>query len=95
MSNISDIDLRVRKIISEHLNVPLMRVAPETSFFRDLGADSLAKLEIIMVIEEKFGITIYEEMSRSLQTVGDVIECVNELSGTVKRSSLVAKALRT
>ena len=90
-----DIDLRVREIISEQLDVPLTRVAPETSFFGDLGADSLAKLELIMVLEGEFGIIIYEGMGRSIQTVRDAIECVNELSGTVERSSLAVQALRT
>jgi acyl carrier protein len=88
----SHIDIKVRKIISEQLNVPLQKILPDSSFLENLGADSLGKAELIMAIEDEFGITIDESMSQRVQTVLDVIKCVNELVGRIEGRALAVKS---
>lgn len=50
-----DIEVRVREIIVEHLGVDEERVTTGASFFRDLGADRLDEVELVMAFEEEFG----------------------------------------
>lgn len=67
---------RVKKIIVSQLNVSEEKVTPEASFIDDLGADSLDQVELVMALEEEFGNEIQEEDAEKLQTVGSVIEYV-------------------
>ena len=72
---------RVKKIIVSQLNVSEEQVTPEASFIDDLGADSLDQVELVMALEEEFGNEIPEDDAEKLQTVGSVIEYVeNNLS---------------
>jgi acyl carrier protein len=70
----TDLDIRVKKIISEQLGVPEEEVLPEASFIDDLGADSLDTVELVMALEEHLGIEIPEEDAEKMRTVRDVIE---------------------
>lgn len=81
-----EIEAKVRKIISDQLNIPYERVASNASLFKDLGADSLDKVELIMAIEEEFGITIYENNAQNIQTVQEAIEHVHKLCGPAERT---------
>ena len=54
----ADIEAKVKKIISEQLGVPEADVKPEASFVNDLGADSLDTVELVMALEEEFGVEI-------------------------------------
>ena len=67
---------RVKKIITEQLNVTDEQITPEASFIDDLGADSLDQVELVMALEEEFGNEIPEEEAEKLQTVGSVIEYI-------------------
>ena len=67
---------RVKKIIISQLNVSEEQVTPEANFIDDLGADSLDQVELVMALEEEFGPEIPEEEAEKLQTVGSVIEYV-------------------
>ena len=67
---------RVKKIIVSQLNVSEEQVTPEASFIDDLGADSLAQVELVMALEEEFDTEIPEEEAEKLQTVGSVIQYV-------------------
>ena len=72
------IDQRVRDIIVEQLGVKPDQVTPEAKFIEDLGADSLDTVELIMALEEEFGIEVPDEQAEKLQSVGDVIKYIEE-----------------
>ncbi|MBP5547669.1 MAG: acyl carrier protein [Bacteroidales bacterium] len=63
-------------VIEERLGVAASEITPEKSLVNDLGADSLDSVELIMSIEQKFNISIPEEASENIKTVGDIIEYV-------------------
>lgn len=65
---------RVRKVISEQLEVDEEKVTPDASVIDDLGADSLDIVEIIMSLEEEFGIEIPDEDAEKLSRVKHVVE---------------------
>ena len=70
------IEERVKKIIAEKLSVELAEVKPEASFVDDLGADSLDLVELIMSMEEEFGVEISDEDAEKIFTVKDAIAYV-------------------
>ena len=72
------IDQRVKDIIVEQLGVKPDQVTPEAKFIEDLGADSLDTVELVMALEEEFGIEVPDEQAEKLQTVGDVIKYIEE-----------------
>jgi acyl carrier protein len=74
------VEEQVKEIIVEQLSVNAEEVVPEASFVDDLGADSLDLVELIMVMEEKFGQEIPDEDAAKLQTVQDAINYVKERS---------------
>ena len=73
------IDQRVKDIIVEQLGVKPDQVTPEAKFIEDLGADSLDTVELIMALEEEFGIEVPDEQAEKLQSVGDVIKYIEDL----------------
>ena len=64
---------KVRDIIVETLGCDAEAVTPAASLADDLGADSLAAVELVMALEEAAGISIAEEDSANLKTVGDIM----------------------
>lgn len=73
---------QVIEIIVDKLKVDASEVSPEKHFTRDLGADSLDTVELVMEFEEKFGIDeIPEEEAEKIQTVGDAIEYIKTKTG--------------
>lgn len=73
-----DIETKVKNIIVSQLGVKLEELAPEANFMDDLGADSLDAVELVMAIEEEFGIEIPDEDAEKLETVGQIIAYVQE-----------------
>ncbi|MCI2430728.1 acyl carrier protein [Candidatus Acetothermia bacterium] len=71
-----DIADQVKQIVAEQLMVELDEVTEEASFIEDLGADSLDTVEMIMEIEDEFGIEIPDEDAEKISTVGQAIEYV-------------------
>ena len=72
---------KIRAIIIDVLNVDEDEVSVDTTFVDDLGADSLDVVQIIMGIEEEFGIEIPQEEAEKIVTVGDAVEQIkNALS---------------
>jgi len=69
---------KVKSIISEQLGVKQEEVTPEASFIDDLGADSLDTVELVMALEEEFGIEIPDEDAEKITTVGDAVRYIEE-----------------
>ena len=68
----------IRDIIVEQLSVDASMVTEETNLMKDLEADSLDAVEIIMAIEEQFGIEIPDDEAEKFQTVEDLVEYVDQ-----------------
>lgn len=64
---------RVTKIIVDKLSVDEGEVTPSANFIKDLGADSLDTVELIMEFEKEFDVAIPDEQAEKIQTVGDAI----------------------
>ena len=71
---------KVKSIIAEQLGVKPEEVTPEASFVDDLGADSLDTVELVMALEEEFGIEIPDEDAEKMKIIDDVL---TYLSGKV------------
>lgn len=69
---------KVKEIIKEQLNTGDTEITESTSFKDDLGADSLDLFELVMALEEEYGIEIDSNDLESMTTVGDVIEYMKE-----------------
>ena len=65
---------KLQKIIAEVLNTDTDMITPDTTFIDDLGADSLDVFQIVMGIDEEFGIEIPSEEVEKIVTVGDAVE---------------------
>ena len=75
----ADIAREIKSITRELLNVPKEDVVPEASFADDLDADSLDQVELIMMIEEEFDISIPEEDAGFIITIQDAIDYVKTI----------------
>jgi acyl carrier protein len=75
---VSSVPDKVTDIVCDQLGVPREKVAPETSFINDLGADSLDTVELVMELEEEFDISIPDEDAEKIQTVGEAIKYIQE-----------------
>jgi acyl carrier protein len=69
---------RLKKIIVEQLGVDEEEVTPTASFVEDLNADSLDLVELIMSLEEEFGMEISDEDAERIQKVSDAVEYIEE-----------------
>ncbi len=67
---------KVKDVIVDQLNVEEDEVTLEASFIDDLGADSLDIVELVMALEEQFGISIPDEEAENIKTVGDAVEYI-------------------
>jgi len=76
MSKIED---KIKKIIVEQLDVDKSKLCNESSFSKDLGADSLDIIELIMSIEEEFKVSISDEDAEKITTIKEAIEFIEKV----------------
>lgn len=74
----ADVGEKIKSIIAEQLGVKPEEVTPQASFIEDLGADSLDTVELVMALEEEFGIEIPDEDAEKMATVGDAAKYIEE-----------------
>ena len=80
MATTEEIRAQLAELVNEVAGVPVEDVQLDKSFVDDLDVDSLAMVEIIVGCEEKFGVTIPDEESKNLKTVGDAVAYIERAS---------------
>ncbi len=68
----------IQAVIAEQLNIDASQVTPEAKLVKDLGVDSLDIVELIMALEERFGIEIPDEQAEKIVNVGDVMRYIEK-----------------
>lgn len=76
---------KVKQIIVDQLGVDASDVTPASSFVDDLGADSLDRVELIMALEETFGIEIPDDDAEKIATVKDAVDYIQKNAKSVKQ----------
>ncbi|MCR5462207.1 MAG: acyl carrier protein [bacterium] len=69
---------KIKEIIIDELGIDESKVTMDARFREDLGADSLDAVEIIMQIEEEFGVEISEEVIQDMKVIGDIVKYIEE-----------------
>lgn len=70
---------QIAKLLAEQLNIDVNKITVDSEIIKDLGADSLDVVELLMSLEDATGKTIPEEQVTSLKTVGDVVKTLETL----------------
>ncbi|WP_457637935.1 acyl carrier protein [Oceanithermus sp.] len=73
-----DILEKVKAVVVEKLGVEPEKVVPEARFIEDLNADSLDIVELVMGLEDEFGLEISDEEAENIRTVGDAVKFIEE-----------------
>ena len=81
MATTEEIRSQLAELVNEVAGVPVEDVQLDKSFVDDLDVDSLAMVEIIVGCEDKFGVTIPDEESKNLKTVGDAVTFITTNQG--------------
>lgn len=69
---------KVAAIIADQFNEPVEDLTPNTRFKEDLKADSIAVVELIMAFEDAFGETIDDELAQNMETIGDIVNLIEQ-----------------
>lgn len=70
---------KLKDIIANQFGIDTDELSEDTDIVADLGADSLDVVEMMMALEEEFGITIEDEKIAEMKTIGDVVDCVESM----------------
>ncbi|MCT8341785.1 MULTISPECIES: stilbene biosynthesis acyl carrier protein StlE [Photorhabdus] len=76
-----NLENRVKSVVAEQLGIPETQIL-NTQTFEELGADSLDNVELIMALEEHFGITIDDEEAEKIVTIQNAIDCIDSKLGS-------------
>ncbi len=71
------VEQKVKEILAEQLGVDASKITLETNVATDLGADSLDLVEILMSLEDEFGVSIPDEQIAEIKTVKQIVDFVN------------------
>lgn len=69
---------KVKELIVENMNVEAEKITMETLLVDDLGADSLDAVELIMALEDEFGMEIEDDVAQNIKSVGDLVKYIEE-----------------
>ena len=69
---------KVKKLLAEQLNISVDTINEDSKIIEDLGADSLDVVEMLMVLEDEFDVTVSDEESLKLKTVGDIVNLIDK-----------------
>ena len=71
-----NLEQRVKKVVAEQLNIDEADIKNESAFIEDLGADSLDTVELVMALEDEFGVEIPDDQQEKLRTVQNAIDFI-------------------
>ena len=71
---------KISAMLAEQLNVPVESITAEAEVVKDLGADSLDVVELMMALEDDYGITLPESEVENLKTVQDIVDMMEKLT---------------
>ncbi len=77
-----EVELKVKKIISKQLGIDIKNIQPNMKFVEDLSGDSLDTVEMLLSVEDEFGLEIDEEVAETIETVQMVIDYIKSLQKT-------------
>lgn len=69
---------KVKEMLANQLNIEVDKITEESKIVEDLGADSLDMIEMLMALEEEFGLSIPDDKAEGLKTVGDIAKFIDE-----------------
>lgn len=69
---------KVKSLLANQLNIDESKIEESSKIIDDLGADSLDVVELLMVLEDEFGVSISDEQALEIKTVGDIVKIINE-----------------
>ncbi len=81
MTDMAELETKVKEIIAEELGVEKEKLTSDASFMEDLGADSLDTVELVMAFEKEFDLDIPDEEAEKLRTVGDALNYLHARMG--------------
>ena len=70
---------KVKEIIAKQLNKPVEEIAGDKEIVKDLGADSLDVVEMVMNLEDEFSITVPEDEAVNIKTVDDIVKIIDNM----------------
>ncbi len=68
---------KVRNMLVDKLGVAEDKITPDSEIIKDLGADSLDLVEMLLSLEENFGVTVSDEQTENIKTVKDIVEIID------------------
>ncbi len=73
----ADIESRLRDVLVSELGLDAQKITPEANFEQDLDVDSLGVVELLMAMEDEFGVKIPDDEAESIHTVGQAVDLVH------------------
>ena len=72
---------KVKQMLASQLNIEVEKIKDESRIIEDLGADSLDTIEMLMSLEEEFGISVPDDKAEELKTVQDIAQFIDSVKG--------------